>query len=84
MGYPTRIYYSQEQKILVWDRWQAGDSTYEPLKRPLSGYHGVLLLTRSHCRLITNNRHALNTVFCKHWDSKQVVGSRHRGTTSNE
>jgi hypothetical protein len=32
MGYSKRIYYTQEQKSLMWDRWQAGDSTYEIAK----------------------------------------------------
>jgi hypothetical protein len=27
-----RIYYTQEQKNLMWDRWQASDSTYEIAK----------------------------------------------------
>ncbi len=26
MGYRTRIYYTEEQKALMWDRWQRGDS----------------------------------------------------------
>jgi IS30 family transposase len=29
MKYRTRIYYSAEQKNLMWDRWQAGDSLHE-------------------------------------------------------
>jgi IS30 family transposase len=29
MKYRTRLYYSAEQKNLMWDRWQAGDSLYE-------------------------------------------------------
>lgn len=27
MKYGQRIYYTQEQKDLIWDRWQRGDST---------------------------------------------------------
>jgi IS30 family transposase len=27
--YRTRIYYTEEQKALMWDRWQAGDSLHE-------------------------------------------------------
>ena len=26
MGYPTRIYYTEEDKALMWDRWQKGES----------------------------------------------------------
>ena len=40
-----RIYYTQEQKALMWDRWQAGDSTYEIAKlfdRGHSSIQGIL------------------------------------------
>ncbi len=43
-----RIYYTQEQKNLMWDRWQAGDSTYEIAKlfdRGHSSIQGVLAET---------------------------------------
>ena len=43
-----RIYYTQEQKSLMWDRWQAGDSTYEIAKlfdRGHSSIQGVLAET---------------------------------------
>jgi len=26
MGYPTRIYYTEADKSLMWDRWQKGES----------------------------------------------------------
>ena len=26
MGYPTRIYYTEKDKALMWDRWQKGES----------------------------------------------------------
>ena len=29
MGYRTRIYYTDSDKALMWDRWQAGDSLHE-------------------------------------------------------
>ena len=29
MKYRTRIHYTEEQKALMWDRWQAGDSIRE-------------------------------------------------------
>jgi len=29
MKYRTRIYYTEEQKALMWDRWQMGDSLHE-------------------------------------------------------
>ncbi len=43
-----RIDYTQEQKSLMWDRWQAGDSTYEIAKlfdRGHSSIQGVLAET---------------------------------------
>jgi len=43
-----RIYYSAEQKSLMWDRWQAGDSTYEIARlfdRGHSSVQGVLAET---------------------------------------
>ena len=29
MGYPTRIYYTETDKALMWDRWQKGESLNE-------------------------------------------------------
>ena len=29
MKYRTRIYYTEEQKALMWDRWQEGDSIHD-------------------------------------------------------
>ena len=26
MKYPTRVYYTEKDKALMWDRWQKGDS----------------------------------------------------------
>jgi len=40
MKYRSRIYYSAEQKDLMWDRWQAGDSLHEIARMP------VLLLNK--------------------------------------
>jgi len=43
-----RIYYTQAQKSLMWDRWQAGDSTYEIARlfdRGHSSVQGVLAET---------------------------------------
>ena len=48
MKYRTRIYYSEEQKSLMWDRWQAGDSLHEIARlfdRAHSSVRGVLLET---------------------------------------
>jgi transposase, IS30 family len=48
MKYRTRIYYSTEQKNLMWDRWQAGDSTYQIARlfdRGHSSIQGVLAKT---------------------------------------
>jgi len=39
MKYRTRIYYSAEQKNLMWDRWQAGDSQHE-IARLFDRSHG--------------------------------------------
>jgi DNA-binding CsgD family transcriptional regulator len=43
-----RIYYSAEQKNLMWDRWQAGDSLYEIARlfdRGHSSVQGILAET---------------------------------------
>jgi IS30 family transposase len=48
MKHRPRIYYTQEQKELMWDRWQAGDSTYEIARlfdRGHSSVQGVLAET---------------------------------------
>jgi len=45
MKYRSRIYYSAEQKNLMWDRWQAGDSLHEIARlfdRGHSSIQGVL------------------------------------------
>jgi len=45
MKYRSRIYYSAEQKNLMWDRWQAGDSLHEIARlfdRGHSSVQGVL------------------------------------------
>jgi len=45
MKYRPRIYYSAEQKNLMWDRWQAGDSLHEIARlfdRGHSSIQGVL------------------------------------------
>jgi len=48
MKYRTRIYYSAEQKNLMWDRWRAGDSTYQIARlfdRGHSSVQGILAET---------------------------------------
>ena len=48
MKYRSRIYYSAEQKNLMWDRWQAGDSLHEIARlfdRGHSSVQGVLSAT---------------------------------------
>ena len=45
MKYRTRIYYSEADKTLMWDRWQAGDSLHEIARlfdRGHSSIQGVL------------------------------------------
>lgn len=32
MKYRTRIYYSESQKSLMWDRWQKGDTLHQIAK----------------------------------------------------
>jgi len=32
MKYRTRIYYSEGQKALMWDRWQKGDTLHQIAK----------------------------------------------------
>jgi len=41
MKYRTRIYYSEEQKSLMWDRWQAGDSLHA-IARLFDRSHGSI------------------------------------------
>ena len=48
MKYRSRIYYSAEQKNLMWDRWQAGDSLHEIARlfdRAHSSVRGILAET---------------------------------------
>ena len=41
MKYRKRIYYSEQQKALTWDRWQAGDSLHE-MARPFDRHHTLV------------------------------------------
>jgi len=44
MRYRKRIYYTEKQKALMWDRWQAGDSLHEIARlfdRPHSSVRGI-------------------------------------------
>ena len=48
MKYRTRIYYSEADKALMWDRWQAGDSLHEIARlfdRGHSSIQGILSAT---------------------------------------
>lgn len=48
MKYRTRIYYSDEQKAIMWDRWQKGDSLNDIARifdRSHSAISGILSLT---------------------------------------
>ncbi|CAM4298152.1 Helix-turn-helix domain-containing protein [Comamonas aquatilis] len=43
-----RIYYTEAQKALIWDRWEAGDTLHEIGKlsdRPHSSIHTILSAT---------------------------------------
>jgi len=48
MKYRRRIYYTEEQKALMWDRWQKGDSLHQ-IARLFDRYHGSVhgILARS-------------------------------------
>jgi hypothetical protein len=64
-----RIYYTEAQKALMWDRWKAGDTLHEIGKlfdRPHSSIHNILSATAAighprdtdlawHCRCSTAN-----------------------------
>ena len=41
MKYRTRIYYSEEQKAVMWDRWQKGDSLHS-IARLFERGHGSI------------------------------------------
>ena len=41
MKYRTRIYYSEEQKSLMWDRWQKGESLHS-IARLFDRSHGSI------------------------------------------
>lgn len=48
MKYRTRIYYSESQKALMWDRWQKGDSLHDIARlfdRNHSSISGILMKT---------------------------------------
>ncbi len=48
MKYRTRIYYTEEQKALMWDRWQAGESLSSIARlfdRPHSSVEGIVKQT---------------------------------------
>ena len=48
MKYRTRVYYSEADKALMWDRWQAGDSLHQiarPFDRHHSSVRGILAET---------------------------------------
>ena len=44
MKYPTRIYYTETDKTMMWDRWQKGESLHSRARhfgRSHSSIHGV-------------------------------------------
>jgi len=48
MSYRTRIYYTEADKALMWDRWQQGESLHSIAKRfdrPHSTIRGILVRT---------------------------------------
>jgi hypothetical protein len=59
MGYATRIYYTEADKVFVWDRWQNGESLNETGRhsgRSHTSVQGILSRTggirppaRQHC-----------------------------------
>jgi len=83
MKYRTRIYYSVEQKNLMWDRWQAGDSLHEiarlfdrghsSIQRVLSETGGIRPRPRS------RSRHALTLAEREEISRGMVAGQSLRG-----
>ena len=61
MGYPTRIYYTEQDKALMWDRWQKGESlnaiarhfgrSHSSIQGILSRTGGIRPLPRQRSRL---------------------------------
>jgi hypothetical protein len=76
MGYRTRIYYTDSDKALMWDRWQKGDSMHaiarlfdqghSSIQRIFSDAGGIRPRQRSRSRLaLTLNDRSRNTLgFC--------------------
>ena len=62
MKYRTRIYYTEEQKALMWDRWQQGDSLHQiaqlfdrnhsSIQRILAETGGIRPAARKRSRLV--------------------------------
>jgi len=53
MKYPTRIYYTETDKALMWDRWQNGESLNSIARhfgRSHSSYYRELVLSASSSR----------------------------------
>ena len=48
MKYRTRIYYTETDKAMMWDRWQKGESLHSIARlfdRHHSAIHGIFLIT---------------------------------------
>jgi IS30 family transposase len=79
MKYRTRIYYSDEQKAIMWDRWQKGDSLNDIARifdRSHSAISGILSLTGG-IRPPTRTRSSLALSF----DEREEIS---RGIASQE
>ena len=56
MSYPSRIYYTEKDKALMWDRWQKGESLHSIARhfgRSHSSIQGVLGRTGGHPAIAT-------------------------------
>ncbi len=90
----ARIYYSAEQKKLMWDRWQAGDSTYEIgrlFDRGHSSIQGVLSETggvrprprsRSPLALRLDEREEISRGMVAGWSLRSIAASLGRAPST--
>jgi len=90
----ARIYYSAEQKKLMWDRWQAGDSTYEIARlfdRGHSSIQGVLSETggvrprprsRSPLALRLDEREEISRGMVAGWSLRSIAASLGRAPST--
>jgi hypothetical protein len=85
MKYRTRIYYTEEQKALMWDRWQLGDSLHE-IARLFDRHHLKNIQSKVRFaakRLVWSRVSAFARTFVMLYRNWMMRHRRsHRGTTS--